>query len=185
MRIHLVCLSVLLASLTASSSGCLAVVAGAGAAGTVAYMRGDVESEEPYNIQQVYAATKKTAEQLDLHVIPGETDQDALSATVVARDAADKRITIKLKATTLDTTRMSIRVGTFGDEIKSRMLYSKIMENLKASQQEPAKATPSGAALQSAQTPPNPPASDEPAQTPPGPPAGQQSSQSSPSPSAS
>lgn len=137
MRIRLVCLSFVLSSLMVSSTGCLAIAVGAGAAGTVAYLAGDVEVEEPYNIDEVYAATRKAVDELDLHVIAGDTDKDALSATVVARDAADKRITIRLRTRTSNTTRLSIRVGTFGDETKSHLIYSKIVEHLKAVAQAP------------------------------------------------
>ena len=56
--------------------------------------------------------------------------KDALSALVVARDSRDKKITIKLTATTEEATKLSIRVGTFGSETKSRMIHDKIKENL-------------------------------------------------------
>jgi len=137
MRIRLVCLSFVLVGLMVSSTGCLAIAVGAGAAGTVAYLAGDVEVEEPYSIDEVYAATRQAVDELDLHVIPGDTDKDALSATVVARDAADKRITIRLKTKTSKTTKLSIRVGTFGDETKSHLIYSKIVERLEAAPQVP------------------------------------------------
>ncbi|MHC4150263.1 MAG: DUF3568 family protein, partial [Planctomycetota bacterium] len=56
--------------------------------------------------------------------------KDAMSATIVARDSADKKITIKLSATPEKTTGISIRVGTFGDETKSRLIYDQIKKNL-------------------------------------------------------
>jgi len=132
MRIPSVCLVLILAGLMVNSSGCLLVAAGAGAAGTVAYMRGDLETEEPYNLNMVYDATREAAEQLELSVLEGRTEKDALSATIVARDAADKRVTIHLKAQTELTTRVSIRIGTFGDQAKSQMIYNRIRENLRA-----------------------------------------------------
>ena len=58
MRIHRICLVFVLASLTVNSGGCLLVAAGAGAAGTVAYLRGDLEMQEPYALDNVYAATR-------------------------------------------------------------------------------------------------------------------------------
>ena len=129
MRRRLGCLVLLLAALTVSCSGCLAVAVGAGAAGTVAYLAGDVEAEEPYGIDAVYRATREAFDELDLPVV--QSDRDALSATVVARDAEDKRITVKLKATTEGSTAISVRVGTFGDEVKSRLIYNRITENLR------------------------------------------------------
>jgi len=206
MRTQLVCLSLLLAGLTMSSSGCLLLAVGAGAAGTVAYAEGDLEAEEHHNIDQVYAATKKAAEDLNLHVITGEGGKDELSATLVARDAADKHITIKLQTVAQDVTKVSIRVGTFGSQTKQRLIYSKITENLKAMFPQPAQApptasatspsqvtpnvsspqaapTPSDATSQPpAQNPPAPPSSPAPVQTPPDPVVAQPPSQSSPTP---
>jgi len=152
-------------------------------------MAGDMESEESYSLDQVYTAAKKATDDLKLHMITGEGGKDALSAAIVARDAADKRITIKLTSTTQNTTRISIRIGTFGSETKSRLIYSKIMENLRATAQapaapaaQPAQTPPEPAAAQPAQTAPTPPATQEPAQTPLPPPATQEPAPTPPAP---
>lgn len=131
MRLRSICLLVLLAALSVHSSGCLAVAAGAGAAGTVAYMRGNTETDEPYSIEQTYTAAREAVQELGLRIIEGETGQDALSARVVARDSADKRIEIRLRAVTSNTTKLSIRVGTFGDKTKTHRIYTMIREHLK------------------------------------------------------
>ena len=167
MRIQSICLILILAGLMLNSAGCLVVAAGAGAAGTVAYMRGDLETEEPYRLDVVYAATREAAEQLELSVLEGKTEKDALSATIVARDAADKRVTIHLRAQTEQTTRISIRIGTFGDQTKSQMIYNRIKENLRAiapaAPQVPAQPSPPPAAY-----PPVPPPPAQEAPSPPG-----------------
>ena len=77
---------------------------------------------------QVYKAAVKAVEKLELNVV--KKSKDALSATIVTRDAQDKKITIKLKATAEGTTKISIRIGLFGDESKSRIIYEKIREYL-------------------------------------------------------
>jgi isopentenyl phosphate kinase len=153
MRLRLICLSFLLTTLMAGSSGCLVVAAGAGAAGTVAYLRGDMEVEESYDVRTVYVATRKAMDDLNLHVIEGETGQDALVATVVARDATDKRIAIKLKSVTDKVTKISIRIGTFGDEAKSQMIYNRIRENLQAAASTPTPASSAPAARPSSPAP--------------------------------
>ena len=168
MRLRLLCLSLLLSALMVSSTGCLLVAAGAGAAGTVAYMEGDLETSEPYDIAAVYAATKKAAEDLKLHVVEGESGQDALSATVVTRDAADKRITIKLKSVTEKTTRISVRVGTCGDDSKSQMVYNRIRENLKAAGPQPAAAVSPAVTRQPAPAAPSSATAQQPPQAAPG-----------------
>ena len=131
MRVHLLCLLLILTGLTVSSGGCLAVAVGAGAAGTVAYLAGDLEAEEPYAIEQVYTATRQAVDELDLKIIEGETDRDALSARVVARDSADKKIEVRLKAITRSATKLSVRVGTFGDDTKAHLIYNAIRDRLK------------------------------------------------------
>ena len=142
MRIHLFCLVLVLAGLMVNAAGCLAVVAGAGAAGTVAYMRGDLEAEEPYPIDTVYAAAREAMEKLELSVLEGKTEKDALSATIVARDAADKRVAVRLKAQSEQTTKVSVRIGTFGDQTKANMIYNRIRENLRAAGPAPSQPQP-------------------------------------------
>lgn len=136
MRIQVVGLLLVLMGLAVNSAGCLVVAAGAGAAGTVAYLRGDLEMEEAYNLETVYTATREAMEQLELPVLEGRTEKDALSATIVARDASDKRVTIKLKALSERMTTLSIRIGTFGDQTKSQMIYNRIRECLKAREEQ-------------------------------------------------
>ena len=108
--------------------GCVMAAVGAGAAGTVAYIRGDLEVVEPASFDEVYVVTRAVLEQLELNVI--KDSKDAISAVIVALDAADKKITIKLSGTTQRTTEISIRVGLFGDETKSRTIYQKIHDSI-------------------------------------------------------
>ena len=120
-------LMVLGISMAIVAQGCVVAAVGAGA-GTMAYIKGDLEVVESKNIDAVYEATEKAVEQLGLNV--SKKTKDAMSATIVARDAQDKKVTIKLKATTENTTKISIRVGIFGSETKSRLIYEQIRENL-------------------------------------------------------
>ena len=122
------CLMVLACLVLIVTSGCVVAAVGAGAAGTVAYIRGDLESVEAKSLDKVYDASVKAVEQLELAMVSKE--KDALSAEIIARDAQDKKIRIKLAATAEGTTKLSIRIGTFGSETKSRMIYEKIKENL-------------------------------------------------------
>ena len=130
MRTNGVLLAILLVGMAVSGVGCIAAVVavGAGAAGTVAYMGGDLEAVESRSLADVYEATLKAVEQLELNTI--EDVKDALSAVIVARDAQDKKITIKLRASAEEMTEVSIRVGVFGDETKSRLIYQRIRDNL-------------------------------------------------------
>lgn len=68
-------------------------------------------------------------EQLELSV--SRKTKDAMSAEVIARDAGDKKITIRLGATAEGATKISIRIGVFGSETKSRLIYDQVKKNLK------------------------------------------------------
>jgi hypothetical protein len=122
---------ILLLTISTVLSGCLAAAVGAGAVGTVAYIKGDIEAVENKGIDDVYTATKKTMKKLGLSVT--QDQKDAISAEIIARDAEDKKITIKLSSTGYGSTKLSIRVGLFGDETKSTRIYQEIHDNLKGS----------------------------------------------------
>jgi len=120
-------LTLLIVSTAVWFQGCVVLAVGAGA-GTVAYIRGDLTAVESKDIEAVYKATKKAIDELELSV--SKESKDAMSSTIVVRDAQDKKITIKLNATAEETTKLSIRVGWFGNETKSRLIYQKIRDNL-------------------------------------------------------
>ncbi|MBW8002424.1 MAG: DUF3568 family protein [Planctomycetes bacterium] len=108
--------------------GCMIAAVGAGAAGTVAYVRGDLEAVEAASLDKVYAATEAAVRKLELTVT--KKSKDALSGVVVVRDAEDKKITIKLTSTAEGMTKISIRIGIFGNETKSRLIYEQMKREL-------------------------------------------------------
>ena len=122
-----VVITMLLVGTAVFTQGCVVAAVGAGA-GTVAYVRGDLQTVESKSLDDVYKAAEKAAKELGLNVT--KKTKDAMSATIVARDAQDKKITIKLSATAEETTKLSIRIGVFGSETKSRRIYEEIKKNL-------------------------------------------------------
>ncbi len=122
-----VVITILLVGMAVFIQGCVVAAVGAGA-GTVAYVRGDLQTVESKSLDDVYEAAEKAAKELGLNVT--KKTKDAMSATIVARDAQDKKITIKLSATAEETTKLSIRIGVFGSETKSRRIYEEIKKNL-------------------------------------------------------
>ncbi len=127
-RIQILGAVLLLCGIAVFIQGCVAVAAAGLGVGTVAYVKGDLEAVEAANLDEVYKATEKALDELELAVT--KKSKDAMSAAIVARDAADKKITIKLSAAEEDATKISIRVGTFGNETKSRMIYEQIKKYL-------------------------------------------------------
>jgi len=109
--------------------GCVVAAVGLGAAGTIAYVRGDLQAVESESIDVVYEASLKALEELEL--LPTRKTKDALGAEIVTYDAQDKKITIRLKSAAEKTTKLSIRIGVFGSETKSRLICQTIRDNLK------------------------------------------------------
>jgi len=108
-------------------SGCAAALVGAGA-GTVAYLRGDLEATMSQDLNAVYEASLQALGQLE--IVPSQKEKDALTAKIVARGADDKKIQIMLKRTEENLTKLSIRIGIVGSETKSRVIYEQIKKNL-------------------------------------------------------
>ena len=130
MQVKQVLLIVLLIGTAVIGQGCVAATIGigAGAAGTIAYVRGDLEAVQSYSLDEIYEATLKAVKELELRSV--YKTKDALTATITAYDAQDKKVKIVLKRTTDQTTKISIRIGTFGNETKSMLIYQTILDNL-------------------------------------------------------
>ena len=120
-------LTIVLVCAAAVTQGCVVAAVGAGA-GTVAYVRGDLETVESEELDAVYKATEKALDELELTV--SKKTKDAMSAEIIVRDAQDKKIKIKLSATAEDNTKLAIRVGLLGNETKSRLIYNQIKKHL-------------------------------------------------------
>ena len=127
-KTHIV-LVVLLAGIAIGVSGCLLVAVGAGAAGTVAYVKGDLETTLDAGMDRSYGATLKTLDQLQ--IVPTQKLKDSLSAEIIARRSDDTKITVTLTRVDDNITKMAIRVGVFGDQAQSTTIYERIKQNLK------------------------------------------------------
>ena len=128
MRKGQVFLLLLLSVAAVLAQGCVVAAVGAGAAGTVAYVRGDLQTVETAGMEALYKASLEAFDKLELAVI--QKAKDAMTAEIISRDAEDKKIRIKLKSTAEGMTELSIRIGMFGDETKSRLIYEAIKKEL-------------------------------------------------------
>ncbi len=118
----------LLGALVLGTSGCLAVAAGAGAGAAVAYVRGELSTTLAADYAAATAATNRAIEQLQF--VKVSERKDALLDVIVARNAADKKIEIRLENTARELTKVRIRIGIFGDEALSMAILDKIKANL-------------------------------------------------------
>jgi len=125
-----VILKIVAVSTLAMLQGCVGVVvAGGAAAGTAAYVRGDLESIMEEDITSIYESSKQALIDLEIEIVG--TDKDLLSAVVNGQGAEDKKIVIKMKRIEQGRlVKLTIRIGTFGDKPLSQIIYKKINRNL-------------------------------------------------------
>lgn len=125
-------LAVLAGALVAlSSSGCALLLVGAGAAagaGTVAYLQGELKTNQDAPLDKVLKAADATLKEMKLTVL--ERTEGVERAKLTARVEGDKRVEITLTRLTPKATAISIRVGVFGDEALSRQILEKILKRL-------------------------------------------------------
>src|SRR5574341_485332 len=111
------------------SCGCVALLVGGGVgAGTVAYLRGELKSTEEASIDKTWQAAQEAIK--DLEFVVTSKEEDAASAKLIARNAGDKKIEIGLKKVSDHLTRVTIRVGVFGDEPLSRLILERLKKSL-------------------------------------------------------
>ena len=130
MKIRELCLVSLLVCALTVLSGCSQESKEAGKTGASAkaeYSWGALNATESAGIEKVYDASLKV-EELKLPII--QKGVDSMSGQIVARDVADKKIIITLAAAAGGTTKISIKVGTLGDESKSKLLYEQIKKKM-------------------------------------------------------
>jgi hypothetical protein len=116
------------ALLAASLTGCVAVVAGAAGAGTVVWVRGELEAVLDSNYEKAVTAANLAIRQFQFAKISEK--KDALTAILIARTAEDRKVEIKVSKTGDQSAKVQIRVGFFGDEALSLTVLDKIKTNL-------------------------------------------------------
>ena len=109
-------------------TGCFMLAAGAAGAGTVAYIRGELDAPLDGSLDAADRAANRAVEQLQFAKV-GET-KDALKVTLTARTGDDKKVEIILSRTDERLSKVQIRVGIFGDEAISRAVLDHIKGNL-------------------------------------------------------
>jgi hypothetical protein len=111
-----------------ATSGCMAVVAGAGAGAAVAYVRGDLDATVNAGYENAVRAVNAAV--ADLKFAKVSERSDALQAIIIARNAADKKIEIRVEQAGEALAKVKIRVGVFGDEALSLAVLDRIKAKL-------------------------------------------------------
>ena len=134
----------LAAVLLGTQGGCLVVAAAAVTGGMVAHASADTEAYVKGDVPAVTAAGKQAVEEMGLTVIWSKSGE--VQGQVLARTASDRRVAIKVTAAGNDSSRVSIRRGTFGKEsFQQEVLYRlrKCLEDGSAPTTQPvAQSTP-------------------------------------------
>src|SRR5688572_29059405 len=117
-------LMAVMAIILVSQSGCLVAAAAGAAGGTVAYVKGDVEAIVDGGVEATFNATKAAMEELKMPLLA--TWANAMEAHVEARVGTDNKATVNITGQSEKISKVSIRVGTFGDQGLSQAILEKI-----------------------------------------------------------
>jgi hypothetical protein len=118
-------LMLLLAAALVLGQGCKTTLVGPEGQTAAVYSYGKLSAEEPKDINSVYQATIGALTGLELSI--SQKMKDELTAKVIARDSQDTKITVSLVAITKNSTKMSIRAGTF---TRASRIYQIVHESL-------------------------------------------------------
>lgn len=127
-----------LAIIAMTQSGCLVAAAAGAAGGTVAYVKGDVEAVVEGNVEQTFNATKAAMDELKMPLLA--TWASAMEGHVEARVGTDNKATVNINGQSEKLSKVSIRVGTFGDQGLSQAILEKIKANLNKATTKSARA---------------------------------------------
>jgi hypothetical protein len=110
-------------------SGCFALAVGAagGAAGAV-YVLGKVTDEVNHEVPVVHAAVIQAMN--DLGLKPSEDRADKLTAHIKSEFADGADIWIDMQSIGEGRTKLSVRVGVTGDEVRARKIHEAIKRHL-------------------------------------------------------
>jgi len=120
-----------LLSVSLMLQGCMLLALGAGAAagaGTVAYVKGELQTTYAASLDRTWNATLETIKDLDFRIIA--TQKDETEGDIEAKKIGGDKVRIVLSIAGPGTTLVKIRVGIFGDEAASRAISNRIASRL-------------------------------------------------------
>jgi hypothetical protein len=120
----LLCMSLML-------QGCVFLALGTGAAagaGTVAYIKGELQTTYAASLDRTYQATLEALKDLDYRIISAQ--KDGAEGEIQAKKIGGEKVKVNLSISGPGSTLVKIRVGIFGDEALSRTISSRIASQL-------------------------------------------------------
>lgn len=111
------------------STGCGPLLLGAAVgAGSVAYIKGNVEKNFDRSFKDVHRATLVAAKKLKLYIIEDELNSDSSVTKLEFEDG--RPAIVKTTAITERACKVKVRVGPFGDQEKALMILNVITKNM-------------------------------------------------------
>jgi hypothetical protein len=106
----------------------IGAAAAAVGAGAYYYVKGDLKRNYEAPMDKTWEATIKSVEELKLTV--ESQKHDAFSGVIKGKTADEKGFEINLKRLGENSTEVGVRIGTFGDRVKSEAIHDKIHSKL-------------------------------------------------------
>ena len=119
-----------LIGLSACSKKWVALGAAAAAVGTGAYfyVKGDLKRNYEASMDKTWQAAVSAVEVLKL--TPESKKNDAFGGVIEGKMADGKSFSINVKRLGENSTEVGVRIGTFGDRVKSEAIHDKILSKL-------------------------------------------------------
>lgn len=112
------------------SSGCAVLVGGMIGGGVAGYFKGVLKTEENATFDNVWLAVVETVEREEFEIVRKESGigKALVEAKILKKEDTAAYVTVAYKKP--EVTKISIRVGVFGDEEESRRILEMIREKL-------------------------------------------------------
>lgn len=124
------CLAACLTALLLQGCGAPLVIASAGLGalqtGTTAFIRGELESAEPYPLDVAHQAARDGLVDLRLPIVSERITRN--SAAIIASETGGRAVKIYLERKSPVVSKINIRVGVWGDQAMSRLVQQAIQK---------------------------------------------------------
>lgn len=114
-----------------SAAGCLPLVVGAAAgAGGIGYAKGALVHNLDEPVERVYKASLAALKDLKIFVISNDNELTRHSAIIRGEYPDGQKLVINIESLTEYVSKITIRIGVFGDQQDSRLILNAIQKKL-------------------------------------------------------
>jgi hypothetical protein len=116
------------------TTGCVPATVGF----SVAYVKGNLESVVPAGSEETIAAAEATLEELDVTLTYSKHGD--LKTVLIGRNPHNQRVKVNIKDRGENSSKLAIRIGTFGKSLVANDIYVRITEKLADTQEDTVEA---------------------------------------------